>query len=268
MPLVDTFNRNINYLRVSVTDRCNLRCHYCMPAKGIELISHRDILRFEEIIDFIRVAVKLGIDKVRLTGGEPLVRKKIVDLVGSIAEIPGIADFSMTTNGTLLSEFAKPLYNAGLHRLNISMDTIDPEKFTAITRRGDIRDVLEGIQTARKVGFTNIKINCVIQETPTESDAQSVARYAAENGLKIRFIRQMDLEAGQYWTIEGGTGGDCKICNRIRLMSDGKIKPCLVNDMIFDIRKLGAAEAIRQAVLFKPQKGKFSQKHRFYSIGG
>ncbi len=268
MSLTDAFDRNIHYLRVSVTDRCNLRCRYCMPEEGIELISHRDILSFEEIVDFVRVAVKLGIDKVRITGGEPLVRKGIVALVGSIAEIPGVTDLSMTTNGTLLPKFAQPLFEAGLHRLNISLDTVDPKRFAAITRGGDIQEVFEGIRTAREAGFKTVKINCVIRETPKEPDARSVARYAAENGLKIRFIRQMDLEAGLYWNVEGGTGGDCKICNRIRLTSDGKVKPCLVNDMVFDVRKLGAERAIRQAVLCKPKRGEFSKKHRFYSIGG
>ena len=268
MPLVDGLNRRIHYLRISVTDRCNLRCRYCMPEEGIELISRRDILRSEEIVAIVRVAVRMGIDKVRLTGGEPLIRKNIVDLVEKIAGIPGILDFSMTTNGILLPRLANPLFDAGLQRLNISLDTVDPDKFFAITRGGDIREVFAGIQMAQKAGFETIKINCVIQETSAEPDAQAVARYASENGLDIRFIRQMDLEVGQYWAIEGGTGGDCKICNRIRLTSDGKIKPCLVNDMVFDIRELGAEEAIRQAVRYKPEKGEFSKKYRFYSIGG
>ncbi len=268
MALVDGFNREINYLRISVTDRCNLRCQYCMPECGIDLISHKDVLSFEEIIDFVRVAVSLGIDKIRLTGGEPLVRRNIVDLVRMIADVKGISDFSMTTNGTLVSKFAKSLYDAGLHRLNISLDTVDAEKFATITRGGDIQTVFEGIRIAREVGFKTIKINCVIEKSSTEPDAQGVARYGAENDLKVRFIRQMDLEVGQYWTIEGGSGGDCKICNRIRLTSDGKIKPCLINNTIIDVRELGSEKAILQAVALKPKKGEFSTTHRFYSIGG
>ncbi len=268
MSLVDGFSRKITYLRISVTDRCNLRCQYCMPETGIELIPHRDILGFEEIISFVKVAVKLGIDKIRLTGGEPLVRKKIIDLVKMIAEIPGVKDFSMTTNGTLLPEFGEKLRKAGLHRLNISLDTVDPEKFSTITRGGDIQSVFEGVRVAQEVGFKTIKINCVIKESSSEPDARKVAQYAKNNNLKVRFIRQMDLEVGQYWTIEDGTGGDCKICNRLRLTSDGKIKPCLLNDMVFDIRELGIEESIRQAVDYKPKRGEFSKKHRFYSIGG
>ncbi len=134
--MFDRFNRTINYLRISVTDRCNLRCRYCMPEEGIKLLRHEDILSFDEITGFTEVAVKHGVNKVRITGGEPLVRKGIVTLVKMIADIEGINDLSMTTNGVLLKDFAADLKTAGLHRVNISLDTTDPERFAYITRGG------------------------------------------------------------------------------------------------------------------------------------
>ena len=151
--MFDRFNRKINYLRVSVTDRCNLRCVYCMPAEGIKLISHDQILSFEEIADVVRVAVTMGITKVRITGGEPLVRKGIIQLVGMIGRIKEISDLSMTTNGTLLKNFADDLAGAGLHRINISLDSVDPVKFREITRGGNVNDVFEGIRAAKKPDF-------------------------------------------------------------------------------------------------------------------
>lgn len=138
MPVYDRFNRSINYLRISVTDRCNLRCRYCMPEDGVCLMDHSEILSFEEITEVVRVAVALGIDKFRITGGEPLVRKDILTLVSQIASVEGVKDLSMTTNGIFLEEMAKPLKEAGLKRLNISLDTLDPEKFAHITRGGDL----------------------------------------------------------------------------------------------------------------------------------
>ena len=138
MELVDTYRRHLNYLRVSVTDRCNLRCVYCMPPEGVKLMHHDDILRFHEILEVIRVAVELGVNKIRLTGGEPLVRRGIIDLVKDISTIRGIEDFSMTTNGILLDDFAVPLKEAGLQRVNISLDTLDAVRYRQITRIGDI----------------------------------------------------------------------------------------------------------------------------------
>ena len=155
--MFDRFNRSIDYLRISVTDRCNLRCRYCMPEKGIRLLKHEDILSFDEMAEFTKVAVRKGIKKVRITGGEPLVRKGIVTLVSMISEIDGIKDLSMTTNGILLRNFASDLKKAGLHRVNISLDTIDPVKFSYITRDGKITDVLDGINAAKDAGFCLLK---------------------------------------------------------------------------------------------------------------
>ncbi len=148
--MLDRFNRKINYLRISITDRCNLRCTYCMPECGVDLISHKKVLTFEEITEIARTGVKLGIDKVRITGGEPLVRRGVVDLVKMISEIPGILDFSLTTNGTLLNQFAESLAKAGLHRVNISLDTLNPDRYKEITRIGDINSVLKGIRCSQK----------------------------------------------------------------------------------------------------------------------
>jgi len=266
--MLDRFNRNINYLRISITDRCNLRCTYCMPECGVDLISHKEVLTFEEITEIVRWGVKLGIDKVRITGGEPLVRRGVVDLVKMIADIPGINDFSMTTNGALLNQFAESLAKAGLHRVNISLDTLNPERYKEITRVGDIKNVLEGINAAKEAGLFPVKINCVIKESPMEKDAQEVAAYCKENDLEVRFIKEMDLETGVFSRVIGGDGGHCKSCNRLRLTANGKIKPCLFNDLEFDVRELGIEQAFYKAVGIKPASGTENKQNKFSNIGG
>src|ERR1035437_3517974 len=170
--MLDHYNRNINYLRISVTDRCNLRCRYCMPEEGIELIRHEDILSFEEIVEVVKVGVSKGINRLRLTGGEPLVRKGIVSLVGMLTQIEGIEEVSMTTNGTLLAEYATELASAGLKRVNISIDTLDPEKYRELTIGGDINSVLKGIKAAKGAGLSPIKLNCVVKNSSAEPDAK------------------------------------------------------------------------------------------------
>lgn len=266
--MFDRFNRQIDYLRISVTDRCNLRCRYCMPEEGIQLLRHQDILSYDEITDFTRIAVKNGIRKVRITGGEPLVRKGIVTLVGMISEINGIDDLSITTNGVLLKTFAKDLKMAGLHRINISLDTIDPERFEYITRGGRIDEVLEGIDAAKKAGIFPVKINCVIKESKDEEDALGVTEFCIKNHLEIRYIRQMDLVRGHFSTVMGGTGGNCVLCNRLRLTANGKLRPCLFNNIEFDIRNLGYEEALLKAVDQKPECGSNNLTGEFYNIGG
>ena len=266
--MIDRFKRNINYLRVSVTDRCNLRCVYCMPEQGVELIKHKEILTFEEIAGIVRVGVKLGIDKVRITGGEPLVRHGIVDLVTMLAEIKGIKDLAMTTNGVFLDKYAEPLAKAGLHRVNVSLDTMDSKKFRQITRVGNIETVLRGIDAAKAAGLTPVKINCVIKKSPLEEDAQQVAAYCKENDLKARFIKEMDLEDGIFSKVIGGEGGHCAVCNRLRLTANGMIKPCLFSDLEFDVRKLGVKEAYLQAVGQKPRSGTENKVNKFSNIGG
>jgi GTP 3',8-cyclase len=266
--MFDKFNRQINYLRISVTDRCNLRCRYCMPDEGIQLLKHKEILTFDEIVEVVKEAVNLGIDKIRLTGGEPLVRKNIVELVGMIAKIEGIKDFGMTTNGLLLEEFARPLAIAGLSRVNISIDTIDAVKYRQITRFGDFYKLQKGIEAAKKAGLKPIKINCVILNSHLEKDAQSVTDFCRENNLDIRYIREMDLEKGTFWKVQGGKGGDCTICNRLRITSNGKIKPCLFSDLEYDIRELGIKKAFELALENKPESGSCNFKNKFSNIGG
>jgi GTP 3',8-cyclase len=264
----DRYNRNINYLRISVTDRCNLRCTYCMPEEGIPLLQHSDILTFDEIRDFTETAVAAGVTKVRITGGEPLVRKGITSLVGMIAAIRGIVDLSMTTNGVLLSGYAEELKSAGLHRVNVSLDTVDPLKFRNITRGGDVYEVFKGIAAAKAAGLLPVKINCVISESKEEDEARAVKQYCIDNKLEIRYIRQMDLVRGHFSTVVGGTGGDCSLCNRLRLTANGKLKPCLFNAAGFDIREHGYEKALEMAIAQKPECGSKNETGTFYNIGG
>ncbi len=266
--MYDRFNRRINYLRVSVTDRCNLRCTYCMPAEGVKLMEHKDILSFEEIVEMIHVAVSVGITKVRITGGEPLVRKGIVSLIEKIAVIEGIEDFGLTTNGILLPVFAADLARAGLHRINVSLDTLDAEKFRSITRGGDIAHVFAGIEAAKAAGLSPVKINCVVRNSSDEPDAQAVREFCLKNDLEARFIHEMSLADGRFTIVENGHGGDCVNCNRLRITANGMIRPCLFNDVQFNARVLGIRAAIEQAVGHKPERGSVNVKDCFHNIGG
>ena len=266
--MFDNYNRHITYLRVSVTDRCNLRCVYCMPSEGVKLMSHNDILSFDEIVDVCKTGIELGINNIRLTGGEPLVRKRIVNLVAEIAKLHGLKDLSMTTNGILLSEFAQQLKDAGLMRVNISLDTLDPEEYTRITRGDKITDVIKGIVAAQKAGLNPVKINAVVFDKEDDSMRIALKDFAQKMGVELRFISQMNLENGDFSVVEGGTGGDCSVCNRLRLTANGLIKPCLFSDSEFSVRELGAREAMLQAVKFKPEKGISCMHGGFYNIGG
>jgi len=238
-----------------------------MPEEGIRLLPHSDILSFEEIAEFAKVSVANGITKIRLTGGEPLVRKGIVDLVGMLSKIDGLEDLSMTTNGILLPEFARALKAAGLSRINISLDTVNPESFRAITRTGDLSDVFEGIDAAREAGLDPIKINCVLLGQPNE-DTLELKRFCTERGLSLRFIHQMNLKNGEFSVVEGGEGGKCDQCNRLRLLANGDIKPCLFSDLAYNVRKLGHQEALNLALGNKPQSGSYNKSGEFYNIGG
>lgn len=239
-----------------------------MPEEGITMLKHEDILSFDEIIAFTKEAVQQGITKVRITGGEPLVRKGVVELTRMIAQIQGVEDLSMTTNAILLSQFAQPLWNAGLRRINVSLDTLNPDKFKEITRGGDINQVLQGLQVAKEIGYRPIKINCVIHNSSDEHDAQEVRKYADNNGFEVRFIPKMNLEEGIFGQVEGGEGGNCSRCNRLRLTANGLVKPCLFSDLGFSVRELGAKEAIIKAIEQKPESGTSNQNGKFYNIGG
>jgi GTP 3',8-cyclase len=266
--MLDVFHRNINYLRISVTDRCNLRCVYCIPAEGVKLINHQDILSFEEILEIVKVGVRWGIDKVRITGGEPLVRRNVVELVRMIAAIKEIKDLSMTTNGILLAQFAPMLKEAGLQRVNISLDTLDPERFSTLTRGGDLNEVLKGIKAAQESGLYPIKINCVIKHSSNEPDAIAVAAFCEKENLQIRFIHEMDLHEGSFSVVEGGEGGHCSTCNRLRLTANGYLKPCLFNDLAYNVREIGIDEAFRMAIENKPKSGSINLNNEFNNIGG
>jgi len=190
-PLVDPFQRVISYLRVSVTDRCNLRCVYCMPEEGIEFQPREEILSYEEILAIVRAGASMGLRKVRLTGGEPLVRHGIADLVAMINGVPGIEDISLTTNGIALPRMAQPLARAGLRRVNISLDTLRPERFHQITRWGRYEDVMEGIAAARAAGLSPIKINVVVMRRINDDEVLDFARSTYEQDWDVRFIELM-----------------------------------------------------------------------------
>jgi len=266
--MYDSFKRRINYLRISVTDRCNLRCQYCMPEEGIPKISHESMLSYEEITGIVKIAVEQGINKVRLTGGEPLVRKGIEDLVGMLAGIEGVEDLAMTTNGILLNRYAEKLKKAGLQRVNVSLDTLDPEKYRIVTRNGDLNQVLEGIKSARLAGLWPIKINLVVNRFTDESDIQQVKKYAGKNEFEFRIIRQMDRANGDFWKVDGGDGGNCMQCNRLRLSSDGFFHPCLFSHQRYSVREYGALKALQLALENKPEKGNESGLNELYTIGG
>ncbi len=267
--MLDPFNREISYLRISVTDRCNLRCKYCMPAEGIQLMRHEDILSLEEITEVVKVAAsKFGIRQVRLTGGEPLIRKGIVDLVKMIRQVPEIDEINMTTNGIYLQKYAQDLKEAGLTRVNISLDTIDAKKYESLTRGGDIEQVKGGVLAAKKAGLTPVKINVVRPKDHDVEDLENVKDYCDKEGLEIRYINMMDLETGSFSQVEGGAGGNCKKCKRLRLMANGNVKPCLFSDLSYNVRELGTENAFLKALNMKPERGNVSQSHSFYNIGG
>jgi cyclic pyranopterin phosphate synthase len=203
MPYLDNFNRPISYLRVSVTDRCNLRCVYCMPPEGVPWRPHGEILRYEEVETVVRAAASLGISKVRLTGGEPLLRLGIVNLVAMIARIPGIDDLAMTTNGTLLARYAEGLKAAGLHRVNVSLDTLRPERFRTITRLGEMSDTLEGIAAAKEAGLVPVKVNTVVIRGLNDNEAVDFARLTYAPDWHVRFIEVMPLGDNADWAGNG-----------------------------------------------------------------
>lgn len=203
MPYLDNFDRPISYLRVSVTDRCNLRCIYCMPPEGIPWRPHREILRYEEIERVVRAAASLGISKVRLTGGEPLLRKGLVGLVSMIARIPGIDDLAMTTNGILLARYAEELKAAGLNRVNVSLDTLRPERFRRITRLGELSDTLEGIAAGKDAGLVPVKVNTVVIRGLNDDEVVDFARLTRAPDWHVRFIEVMPLGHNADWAGNG-----------------------------------------------------------------
>lgn len=189
----DSFGREINYLRISLTDRCNLRCEYCMPEEGIDKLDHEEILTFEELYVLTEAFVELGITKIRFTGGEPLVRHGVLELISKVSKLDGVKEIAMTTNGTLLTKYASKLKEAGLNRLNISLDTLDYEKYKEITRGGDLNRVLDGINAAKEAGLTPIKINTVLIGGFNENEIPKFVGLTKENNIDVRFIELMPI---------------------------------------------------------------------------
>ena len=200
--LVDVYKRPIRDLRISVTDRCNFRCTYCMPLDEYEWINKKEILTFEEITRLATLAVKLGVEKIRLTGGEPLVRQSLDQLVAKLSGISGLKDLCLTTNGALLAEKIGALKAAGLNRVNISVDTLDPEKFKRMTKRGDLNKVLKGIFAAKEHGLHPIKLNAVVERDVNDEDILPLVEFSRENGFAMRFIEYMDVGNSNNWTSE------------------------------------------------------------------
>jgi cyclic pyranopterin phosphate synthase len=201
-PLVDSLGRVHTNLRISVTDRCNIRCFYCMPAENVRFKPRRELLTFEEIERFVRAVAQMGVNKIRLTGGEPLVRHDLPLLVRKLAAVPGIREIAMTTNGILLAQQAQSLKDAGLHRLNISLDGLQRETFFRISRREGLEQVLEGIFVAQRVGFKKIRLNAVAIRGITEPEIVPLGQFARQHGMEMRFIEFMPLDADNRWDAE------------------------------------------------------------------
>ncbi len=283
----DSYGRSIDYLRLSVTDLCNLRCKYCMPENGVTLKEHRDILRVEECVDIAEAAVDIGIRKIRITGGEPLVRKGIIEICEGIGRINGLEELCLTTNGILLDKYAKDLRRAGVNRLNISLDTLQDKKYREITRIGELKDALEGIAAAENAGFENIKINTVLMGGMNDDEIFAFVELTREKPYEVRFIELMPIGTCTDWETErfipaetvlkaypslvpcpdsgvakryrvpgyaGMVGLICPMshrfcgdCNRIRVTADGMLKPCLHSLGEISLKGL-KGEALRAAL--------------------
>ena len=278
----DAFKREISYLRISVTQRCNYRCRYCMPAEGVEKQRHSDMCTFEELRDMAAAAVRCGVKKIRVTGGEPLVRRGIVDFCRMLSSLDGVEELCLTTNGALLREYALPLREAGVDRLNVSLDTLRPDRFRALTRGGELSDTLGGIRAAAEAGFSDLKLNCVLIGGVNDDEIADLVALTREHAWQVRFIELMPIGECAHWERERflpdetvlrrcpelqkvadegvariyrlpdapGTVGliepmscrFCDRCSRIRITADGKLKPCLHSDAELSLRGLRASE--------------------------
>jgi len=315
----DRYERVIDYMRISIIDRCNLRCIYCMPKGGVKPIGHSDILRYEEIIRIVRIAADLGVKKIRLTGGEPLIRRNLPYLISSIARIKGIEDISLTTNGLLLKGLAAPLAAAGLKRVNVSLDSLRPDRYREITRGGDLNDILEGIAAAESAGLYPVKINMVPIRGFNDDEIVDFAMMTLKRPAHVRFIEFMPIGATEFWSedkyissgdirnrvetiaplvplkvrrngparyfrfdgapgvigfISALTHHFCSSCNRLRLTSDGKLRPCLFSETEIDLKSALRSSApdeeierlLRLAVEIKPSSHTISQEKSFVHL--
>ncbi|AXU11050.1 GTP 3',8-cyclase MoaA [Parvimonas micra] len=311
----DRFGRNITYLRISVTDLCNLRCKYCMPESGVKSLCHSDILSIEEIVEIVKIASKNGIKKIRLTGGEPLVRRGFINLCKQISEINEIEDIAITTNGVYLKEMADELFENKVRRINFSLDTLVKEKYNDITRRNDFDKTMESLFYAIKKGF-KVKINVVLIGGFNDDEIQDFVNLANDYELEVRFIELMQIGETANWSkdkfvsnkivlekvpelefdgvsgvakiykIKGQKGriglispiscSFCEDCNRIRLTSDGKLKPCLHSRDEINLKGLSGEEleeVFKRGIYEKPEKhhledGKSESARDMNKIGG
>ena len=286
--MMDQYGRTIDYLRLSVTDLCNYRCRYCMPAEGVEKGPHGSILTVEELVEIGEAAVKLGVRKIRLTGGEPLVRRGILDICRGLRAIPELKEMCLTTNGSLLPELAQPLREAGVDRLNISLDTLKPERFQEITRRGTLDEVMKGIRAAEDAGFQNLKLDTVLMGGVNDDEIGDFLALTMEHPWEVRFIELMAMGPCAAWPKERflpvtevlrrfpqlekirpngvarryrlpgavGTAGliapvsyeFCGDCRRIRVTADGRLKGCLHSREEIPLRGLHGRE-LEDAIL-------------------
>lgn len=284
----DQLGRKISYLRLSVTDLCDLRCVYCMPEHGVPKRAHHEICSLEELRDMTAAAVSLGVRKVRVTGGEPLVRRGVAELCRMLRGLPGLEELCITTNGILLPELAEPLRAAGVDRLNVSLDTLRPERYHEITRVGALSDVLRGLEAAERAGFQNTKLNCVLMGGVNDDEIADFIRLTKERPLSVRFIELMPMGIYAGWDkarflpakavldrvpelepvgtdgvsriyrlpgalgtvglIEPMSHAFCSNCSRIRITADGKLKPCLHSETEIPLRGL-SGEALREAIM-------------------
>ncbi len=293
----DGYNRNINYMRLSVTDKCNYKCNYCVSENCSKLQSE---LSFDELYNICVAAVNCGVNKIRITGGEPLVRKGVIDLCSRLSKLDGLNELAITTNGSLLKEYASALRNAGVSRLNVSLDTLNADKFKRITQVDDLQNVLLGLDEAQRCGFENIKINVVLMNGINNDEIADIVELTKDRNISVRFIELMpignpsfncnkhylsadavinavpklkrvsfdgvaqiykaDGYAGTVGLIRPISGKFCDVCNRIRVTSDGKLKPCLHSSDEYDLRNLSYDELVstfKTAITNKPSAHKF-----------
>ena len=298
----DRYARNITYLRLSVTDLCSLRCRYCMPADGIPKRDHQDVCSVEELVEIARAAVDCGVRKVRLTGGEPLVRRGILEICRGIAAIPGVKELCLTTNGLALPQLAGPLKEAGVSRLNISLDTLRPDRYAYITRVGRLEEAFRGLKAAAEAGFTGTKLNVVLMKGFNDDEIPDFLDLSCRYPVEVRFIELMPIGEGrnaQFLPAEavlesnpylrplegsgvarryrspGGRGTVgliepmshrfCGECDRIRVTADGKLKPCLHSDQEIPLRGLHGEklrQAVRDGIAAKPQRHHMNETGR------
>ncbi|MCX7023637.1 MAG: radical SAM protein [Spirochaetes bacterium] len=265
--MLDSCGREIRYLRISVTDRCNLRCVYCMPVEGVTLLRHDEILSFEKIALVARAAAGLGFRKFRLTGGEPLARKGLPALVSMLAAVPGVETLAMTTNGTLLEPVAAELAARGLNSVNVSLDTLDPARYRELTRGGELADALAGIVSSREAGLP-VKLNVVALEDSTEKEFVELRTYAASVGASMQFIARYRLDEEKRDGGEWDRPPRCGDCDRIRLLANGMLRPCLHGSFGEKVDFGDIEGSIRRAVARKPVHGHACADLEIGQIGG